>query len=151
MDTEDRAPEEISPETESYLQGLSDEELERVQARAKRILAARRDPSRAAGNESSRWLTATRTNCFRCPRCRPSKEARDQAKPGEDVQLERVHGPYWFLESYRPVESYWKDGSGRKRPGKRSSKYIGRHLPAELAEEFGLEEGVSPENTDYIE
>lgn len=150
MDTEHQASpdQELSKQTEDYLQSLSDEELERVQARAKRILAARRDPHRAEGNESSRWLTATRTNCFRCPRCRPSKEARDN---GEDVELDRVHGPYWFLESYKPSKSYWRDGSGRKRPGKRSAKYIGRKLPTDLAEEFGLEEGVTPENTNYID
>lgn len=147
-DPENTAEEELPEQIESYLQGLSDDELQRVAYRAKRILAGRQDESRTEGHESSRWLTAIRTNCFRCPRCRPSKEARDR---GEAVQLDRVHGPYWFLESYRPSKSYWTDGSGRKRPGKRHSKYVGRHLPADLAEEFELEDGITPEQAGYAE
>lgn len=147
MDTHNTT-EALPDEMESYLKGLTDEELERVESRAKRIRKGRRDPTYAEGHESSRWLMAYRTNCFRCSRCKPSKEARDR---GEDVELERIHGPYWFLEGYTPSASYWKDGSGRKRPGKRHSKYVGRHLPADLAAEFGLEEGVTPEAAGYAE
>ncbi len=71
--------------------------------------------------------------------------AREKPRSGRYLRLERVkcgkkgcrkcsgdhpelHGPYWYL--YRPKKS----GSGR------TSEYVGKALPDELAEEFGVPE-----------
>ena len=69
--------------------------------------------------------------------------AREKPRSGRYLRLERVkcgkkgckkcdegelHGPYWYL--YRPK----KGGTGR------TSEYVGKTLPEELAEEFGVPE-----------
>ena len=78
-------------------------------------------------------------------RRRGAARSREKAHSGRYLQLERVkcgkkgckkcsgehpelHGPYWYL--YRPKKS----GSGR------TSEYIGKMLPEELAQEFGVPE-----------
>lgn len=137
----------VPNEIESRLQGLTDEELFAVASRARKIAYGRRDPQRKEGAEGRRWLVAHRTNCHRCPRCRPSKEAKDRG----EGELEMIHGPYWYLESYVPYAVTATEKSGKKRSGGSKNLYIGRYLPAELAEEFELEGGITPEQAGYAE
>jgi hypothetical protein len=76
-------------------------------------------------------------------RDRRQRAAKERTGSGRYLELERVkcgkkgckkcasgelHGPYWYL--YRPK----KDGPGR------TSEYVGKVLPPELAEEFGIPE-----------
>lgn len=138
---------QVPDRIERELQQLSDEELLAVSSRARRIVYGRADERRKEGGEGARWLVAYRTNCHRCPRCRPSKEAKDRG----EGELEKIHGPYWHLQSYMPFKNVTTTASGQRRSGTSRSRYIGRHLPADLAEEFGLEEGVTPEQAGYAE
>lgn len=62
-----------------------------------------------------------------------------------------IHGPYWPLESYVPYAVTATKKSGKKRSGGSKNRYIGRYLPADLEEEFGLEGGVTPEQAGYAE
>lgn len=56
-----------------------------------------------------------------------------------------IYGPYWYLETYVPAENVHTAASGKRRSGSNRNGYIGRYLPADLAEEFDLEEGATPE------
>lgn len=139
--------EQVPSDIEERLQQLSDEELIAVGSRARRIVYGRRDERRKAGGEGARWLMAQRSNCHRCKRCRPSKEAYDRG----EGSLERIHGPYWYLETYIPAANTYTAPSGERRSGRNRVRYIGRYLPADLAQEFGLEEGATPEAAGYAE
>ena len=136
----------IPDEVEKQLQALPDEVLLEVSSRARRIVYGRRDARRREGGEGARWLVASRTNCHKCPRCKPSKEAYDR---GEEDELEKIHGPYWYLQSYMPFSNVRTTASGHRRSGTSRNRYIGRHLPADLAQEFGIEEGATPEQAGY--
>ncbi len=93
---------------------ISDIQRDRREAR-RRKLEERRTESRGKGH-GGRYLRLERVKCGKkgCKRC-----------SGEDPQL---HGPYWYL--YRPK----KNGDGR------TSEYVGKTLPVELAREFGIPE-----------
>jgi hypothetical protein len=91
---------------------ISDIKRERAEARQRE-----RDRRQRAARErigSGRYLELERVKCGKkgCKKC----------TSGE------LHGPYWYL--YRPK----KDGPGR------TSEYVGKVLPPELAEEFGIPE-----------
>lgn len=93
---------------------ISDIQRERREAR-RRKLGERRSKTRERARKG-RYLRLERVKCGKrgCSKC-----------AGEHPEL---HGPYWYL--YRPK----KDGTGR------TSEYVGKALPAELAEEFGVPE-----------
>ena len=93
---------------------ISDIQRDRRQAR-RRKLEERRAGARDKGH-GGRYLRLERVNCGKtgCKKC-----------TGEDPQL---HGPYWYL--YRPKQS----GDGR------TSEYVGKTLPENLAGEFGIPE-----------
>lgn len=90
---------------------ISDIQRERAEARRRKLQERRRAPARG-----SRYLRLERVRCGKegCRKC-----------TGESPEL---HGPYWYL--YRPKKS----GQGR------TSEYVGKVLPEELAEEFGVRE-----------
>ena len=97
---------------------ISDIQRERDQAR-RHIREERRSApaARERGSRSSgRYLRLERVKCGKrgCRKC-----------GGDHPEL---HGPYWYL--YRPKKS----GEGR------TSEYVGKMLPIELAEEFGIPE-----------
>lgn len=148
-DTEIRpdGTEQVPEDIEKRLQGLSDEELLAVGSRARRIVYGRRNARRKENAEGGRWLLADRTNCHRCPRCKPSKEAHDRG----EGELEKIHGPYWYLGTYVPANNVYTNARGRRVSGRNRVRYIGRRLPADLAEDFGLEEGATPEAAGYAE
>lgn len=62
-----------------------------------------------------------------------------------------IHGPCWCLESYVLYAVTATEKSGKKRSGGSKNRYIGRYLPADPAEEFGLEGGITPEQAGYAE
>jgi hypothetical protein len=105
------------------LEELGSEELERLIAEAREILARRASVGRPAPRSSSdrkvvgrrrgssgRWLQLERVRCGKvsCKRC----------AAGEG------HGPYFYL--------YYTNAEGRY-----TSKYVGKLQPPELVEEFG--------------
>ena len=137
----------VPQDIESRLQELTEEDLFAVSSRARRIANGRRDEHRKENTEGGRWLIAYRTNCHQCPRCRASKEAYDRG----EGELEKFHGPYWYLGSYVPAANVYTSKSGRRISGRNRIRYIGRYLPADLAGEFGLEEGATPEQAGYAE
>jgi len=94
----------------SYL--ISDIQRERTEARRQK-LEQRRTAAREK-TQNRRYLELERVKCGKkgCKKC----------AHGE------LHGPYWYL--YRPKEN----GTGR------TSEYIGKNLPATLAEEFHIPE-----------
>lgn len=141
-DGTDQVPQDI----ESRLQELTEEELFAVSSRARRIAYGRTDAGRKENAEGGQWLVAYRNNCHRCKRCRPSKEAYDRG----EGPLEKIHGPYWYLETYIPYKTVRRTKNGPV-SGRNRVRYIGRYLPADLAEEFGLEEGATPEQAGYAE
>lgn len=87
---------------------ISDIQRERAEARQRKLEERRRASTRRDG----RYLRLERVKCGKkgCRRC----------TEGE------LHGPYWYL--YRPK----KTGPGR------TSEYVGKTLPVELANEFGV-------------
>ena len=93
---------------------ISDIERDRREARHRK-LAERRAGARGK-DRGGRYLRLERVKCGKkgCRKC-----------SGEHPEL---HGPYWYL--YRPK----KGGEGR------TSEYVGKSLPEELAEEFGIPE-----------
>ncbi len=91
---------------------ISDIRRERAEARQRE-----RDRRQRAAREkpgSGRYLELERVKC--------GKKSCKKCASGE------LHGPYWYL--YRPK---------RTAPG-RTSEYVGKVLPPELAEEFGIPE-----------
>jgi hypothetical protein len=88
--------------------------------RDRREARRRKLQERRAGTRSKdrggRYLRLERVKCGKkgCKRC-----------TGENPEL---HGPYWYL--YRPKKS----GDGR------TSEYVGKRLPEDLAAEFGIPE-----------
>lgn len=93
---------------------VSDIQRDRREARRRKLKERRagaRDKSRGG-----RYLRLERVKCGKdgCKKC-----------TGEHPQL---HGPYWYL--YRPKKS----GDGR------TSEYVGKRLPENLAAEFGIPE-----------
>ena len=91
---------------------ISDIRRERAEAR-QRERDRRQEP---AGERpgSRRYLELERVKC--------GKRGCNKCASGE------LHGPYWYL--YRPK----KDTPGR------TSEYVGKVLPPQLAEEFGIQE-----------
>ncbi len=124
-------------------------EAERKEENARRREVRREEKALAAEADESqqgRWLRAMRTNCGQCARCRASKEAH---RRGEG-ELEKFHGPYWYLYSYKPSKNPSTDKAGNVRWGRTSSKYIGRRLSAGLAGEFGYPVGATPEEAGVV-
>ncbi len=96
---------------------IHDIQREREEARHRKLEERRRGGSRAREKaHRGRSLQLERVKCGKegCKKC-----------SGEQPEL---HGPYWYL--YRPKKS----GEGR------TSEYIGKMLPEELAREFGVPE-----------
>ncbi|MDP8901158.1 MAG: hypothetical protein M3N33_08465 [Actinomycetota bacterium] len=93
---------------------ISDIQRDRREAR-RRKLEERRARSRDKGH-GGRYLRLEHVKCGKtgCKKCND-----------ENPQL---HGPYWYL--YRPKKS----GDGR------TSEYVGKTLPENLASEFGIPE-----------
>ncbi len=93
---------------------ISDIERDRREAR-RRKLQERRAESRGK-DRGGRYLRLERVKCGKkgCKKC-----------TGENPEL---HGPYWYL--YRPKKS----GDGR------TSEYVGKQLPEDLAAEFSIPE-----------
>ena len=94
---------------------ISDIQHERKEAR-RRKLEERRTPETPDKGRGGRHLRLERVKCGKdgCKKC--SGDAPER------------HGPYWYL--YKPK----KGGGGR------TSEYVGKTLPGELAEEFGVPE-----------
>lgn len=93
---------------------ISDIQRDRREAR-RRKLQARRAETRGK-DRGGRYLRLERVKCGKkgCKKC-----------TGENPEL---HGPYWYL--YRPKKS----GDGR------TSEYVGKQLPEDLAAEFSVPE-----------
>ena len=93
---------------------ISDIQRDRREAR-RRKLQERRAETRGK-DRGGRYLRLERVKCGKkgCKKC-----------TGENPEL---HGPYWYL--YRPKKS----GDGR------TSEYIGKRLPEDLAAEFSIPE-----------
>ena len=94
---------------------ITDIQRERAEARRQKREQWRPGPSREKAG-AGRYLQLERVRCGKkgCKKC-----------SGDRPEL---HGPYWYL--YRPKKS----GSGR------TSEYVGKMLPEELAGEFGVPE-----------
>ena len=94
---------------------ISDIQHKRKESR-RRKLEERRTPEPPDQGHSGRHLRLERVRCGKdgCKKC-----------SGDDPER---HGPYWYL--YTPK----KGGGGR------TSEYVGKMLPGELAEEFGVPE-----------
>ena len=92
---------------------ISDIQREHAEARRRKLQERRQAQERGGGGRS---LRQERVKCGKkgCRKC-----------AGERPEL---HGPFWYL--YRPKKS----GEGR------TSEYVGKVIPAELAEEFGIPE-----------
>ena len=93
---------------------ISDIQRDRREAR-RRKLEERRAETRSR-DRGGRYLRLERVKCGKkgCKKC-----------TGENPEL---HGPYWYL--YRPKKS----GDGR------TSEYVGKQLPEDLAAEFSIPE-----------
>lgn len=116
----DRKRFEPNAEIEQYLESLSTTELRELASYARKKAAGREDPARKPGGQGGRWLEAQYVN---------------------------GSGPYFRLRFYEPGTSTYRDERDHLVSGKLRSKYVGRHMPAELAEEFGYPEGATPEET----
>lgn len=112
---------EPAQEIKEYLESLSAEELRSLSSYVRKMAVGKEDPTRAPGSEGGHWLEA---------------------------QYVHGSGPYFYLRIYEAGKSTYVDRTGRMRSGRAKSKYIGRRLPADLAEEFGYSEGATPEETD---
>ncbi len=91
---------------------ISDIQRERAEARHLKLQRRRSVGRERAGKK--RYLRLEHVKC--------GKKGCNKCASGE------LHGPYWYL--YRPK----RNGTGR------TSEYIGKTLPPELAEEFGIPE-----------
>lgn len=111
---------EPSAEIREYLEALSAEELRGLSSYVRKMAVGKENPSRAPGSEGGRWLEA---------------------------QYKNGSGPYFYLRIYEVGKSTRVDRAGHMRSGRDKSKYVGRRLPADLAEEFGYPEGVTPEES----
>lgn len=111
---------EPDQQIEDYLEGLSATELRELASYARKKAAGKENPGRKPGREGGRWLEA---------------------------QYVRGTGPYFYLRAYHTGDLTYTDDSGNLRSGKVKVRYVGRRLPAELAEEFGYPEGVTPEES----
>ncbi len=91
---------------------ISDIQRDRQEARRRKLEERRAGARNKPG--SGRYLRLERVKCGKksCKKC-----------AGEQPEL---HGPYWYL--YRPKVN----GNGR------TSKYVGKTLPEDLATEFGI-------------
>ena len=104
-----------------YLESLSATELRELASYARKMAIGREEPGRAPGTEGKRrWLIA---------------------------QYVRGSGPYFYLRSYVAGDLTYTDKGGRQRSGKPRTRYVGRRLPADLAEELGYPAGVTPEES----
>lgn len=114
--------EDFTPDAriQEYLEELSATELRQLASYARKMAAGKEDPHRKPGGEGGRWLTA---------------------------QYVHGSGPYFYLHSYSPAATTRTDDYGFLKSGSTTTKYIGRRLPMELAEEFGYPEGATPEET----
>lgn len=111
---------EPADELREYLESLSATELRELASYARKMAIGKEDPDRQPGEESNRWLVA---------------------------QYVHGSGPYFYLQSYITGDLTYTNERGHLVSGKRKVKYIGRRLPADLAEEFGYPEGVTPEDS----
>jgi len=105
--------ERLGPEEFREISNLiSDIQRERAEARHRKLERRRSEARMKARNK--RYLRLEHVKCGKkgCKKC----------ASGE------LHGPYWYL--YRPKQ----DGSGR------TSEYVGKILPPNLAEEFKVPE-----------
>ena len=105
--------ERLDPEEFREISNLiSDIQRERAEARHRKLERRRSEARMKARNK--RYLRLEHVKCGKkgCKKC----------ASGE------LHGPYWYL--YRPKQ----DGSGR------TSEYVGKILPPNLAEEFKVPE-----------
>ena len=105
--------ERLDPEEFREISNLiSDIQRERAEARHRKLERRRSEARMKARNK--RYLRLEHVKCGKkgCKKC----------ASGE------LHGPYWYL--YRPKQ----DGSGR------TSEYVGKILPPNLAEEFEVPE-----------
>lgn len=116
----DRGHFEPDEQLEQYLESLSTTELRELASYARKKAAGREDPGRKPGGEGGRRLSA---------------------------QMVRGSGPYFYLHTYRPGRVTHTDEYGYMKSGTTTTKYVGRRLPADLAEEFGYPEGATPEET----
>jgi len=89
---------------------ISDIQRERAEARHRKLQRRRSEARERAGNK--RYLRLEHVKC--------GKKSCKKCASGE------LHGPYWYL--YRPKQN----GDGR------TSEYVGKTLPPNLAEEFGV-------------
>lgn len=121
MGTTDGEHFEPDEQLQGYLESLSATELRELASYARKMAIGKEDPDRAPGAEGKRrWLIA---------------------------QYVRGSGPYFYLRSYVSGDLTYTDKSGRLRSGERKTRYIGRTLPADLAEELGYPAGVTPEES----
>lgn len=114
--------EDFTPDAQlqERLEELSAEELRQLASYARKMAAGKEDPRRRPGEEGGRWLAA---------------------------QYVHGSGPYFYLHTYRPGALTRTDEYGYPKSGSTTTKYIGRRLPADLAEEFDYSEGATPEET----
>jgi hypothetical protein len=106
--------------TREWLESLDPAEFVEVKAAISNIERERQEQrrrkleERRAGGRKGRYLRLERVRCGKkgCRKC-----------SGDHPEL---HGPYWYL--YRPK----KGGKGR------TSEYVGKRLPEDLAKEFGV-------------
>ena len=93
---------------------ISDIQRDRREARRRKLLERRAETR--GKDRGGRYLRLERVKCGKkgCKKC-----------TGENPEL---HGPYWYL--YRPKKS----GDGR------TSEYVGKQLPEDLAAEFSVPE-----------
>lgn len=120
MSKKDRRHFEPGEEVRDYLESLSAAELRQLASYARKMAAGKEDRRRKPGSEGGRWLSA---------------------------QYVRGFGPYFYLKSYRPGNATYTNDSGRMISGNEKVRYVGRHLPADLAGEFGYPAGATPEET----
>lgn len=105
---------------QEYLESLSATELRELASYIRKMAVGKENPERRPGGEGGRWLVA---------------------------QYVHGSGPYFYLQSYITGDLTYTDSGGRMVSGRRKTKYVGRRLPAELAEEFGYPEDATPEET----
>jgi hypothetical protein len=119
---DDKSGKQFEPDEKlrEYMESLSAAELRELGSYARKMAIGKENPERGPGQELSRWLVA---------------------------QYVRGSGPYFYLQSYIPGDHTYTDKNGRMTSGKCRTRYVGRRLPAELAEEFGYSEGVTPEES----
>lgn len=110
------------PIIENYMQSLSATELRWLASYARKMAAGMEDPSRKPGAEGGSYLSAQYTS--------------------------NGSGPYFYLKTYHPGDHTYTLHTGEMKSGKTKTRYVGKRLPADLAEKFGYPEGATPEQTD---